>query len=385
MVRFAFVLVLVPTLSACGGDSDADATSEPAASSSGPVDTTLDFTTTAAAPSPASDDGSVDDTSSGGDSNPTPCTELPPGPPGDDSYPFELGGQQAWSHDGGSPAGWFHTFDDLDVGGANTTPHAVHVLLPRSYDACADGYPVVYMNDGDSSFWPGGSANKTWDVPGGLAGLYADEMLEPVIVVAIEPNDRNYEYSHTPWTGGLGADECCGVLEYADWLADDVRTFVDAHYSTRPNPEDTVIVGSSRGGLAACVVANLRPDAFGRAACMSPSFWLGLDPVFGGDFTGGPLLGSELLELLDDTLADSAVRPRLWIDWGLVRTGGFHNEVIEEAATQRGIEMVELLQTHYGYGVGRELHWVEDPMGEHDEDTWGRRFPDMLVALLGSR
>ena len=61
------------------------------------------------------------------------------------------------------------------------------------------------------------------------------------------------------------------------------------------------------------------------------------------------------------------------------------NSALQKAAGLGRSEMVELLQTHYGYGVGRELHWVEDPMGEHDEDTWGRRFPAMLVALLGSR
>lgn len=291
----------------------------------------------------------------------------------------------AWSHDAGSPAGWFHTYDALDVGGPDDAPHKVHVLLPRDYDACGAGYPVVYMNDGDSSFWPGGAANKSWDVPVALAGLYAEGLLDPVIVVAVEPNDRDHEYSHAPWTGGLDPATCCGVEAYADWLADGVKGFVDANYRTRPEPEHTVIVGSSRGGLASFFVANHRPDAFGNAACMSPSFWVGLDPVFGGDFSGGPLASSELVARLEATLADPRVRPRLWIDWGLVFTGGFHNEVIEAAAAARGAEMVELLAGSYGYAEGQELHWMEDPAGEHDEWSWGRRFPDVMLALLGSR
>lgn len=65
-------------------------------------------------------------------------------------------------------------------------------------------------------------------------------------------------------------------------------------------------------------------------------------------------------------------------------TGGFHNEVIEAAAAARGAEMVELLASSYGYVDGQELYWMEDPQGEHDEWSWGRRFPDVMLALLGS-
>nr|WP_255216589.1 alpha/beta hydrolase-fold protein [Pseudenhygromyxa sp. WMMC2535] len=337
----------------------------------------------------SADTDSTDTDSTDTDSADTgqPCTETTPGPPTDESYAFELGGQLAWSHDAGSPAGWFHTYDALDLGlpGPETpvsAPHKVHLLLPRDYDACGPGYPVVYMNDGSSSFWQGGSANKTWDVPGALSSLYAEGLLDAVIVVAVEPNDRDYEYSHTPWTGDLDPETCCAVEDYADYLADDLRAFVDAHYNTLGDPEHTAIVGSSRGGLGAFFVANDRPDVFGHAGCMSSSFWLGLDPVFGGDFEGGALADSLLVALLGETLADPDVRPQLWIDWGLIRTGGFHNEVIEEAATTRGIEMVGLLEQEYGYALGEALFGFEDPEGEHDEDSWGRRFPDVMLAFF---
>ncbi len=330
----------------------------------------------------ASSSGDVTGDTASSDTTSEDCRDAVPGPPADKSYSFELGGQVAWSHDDGLSAGWFHTYDAFSS--ADAVPHKLHVLLPRNYDACGAGYPVVYMNDGDASFWPGGAANKSWDVPEALAGLYAAGALDPVIVVAVEPNDRNYEYSHVPWTDGLDPETCCGVKHYADWLADEVKGFVDANYRTRSEPAHTVIVGSSRGGLASFFVANYRPDAFGRAACMSPSFWLGLDPVFGEDVTGGPLATSALVLTLEATLANPDVRPRLWIDWGLVFTGGFHNEVIEVAAAARGAEMATLLASSYGYVEGQELHWRADPEGEHDEWSWGRRFPDVMVALLGA-
>jgi hypothetical protein len=70
------------------------------------------------------------------------------------------------------------------------------------------------------------------------------------------------------------------------------------------------------------------------------------------------------------------------MDWGLVRTGGTHNSVIEEAATRRGKEMVGLLQSSFGYKEGSDLFWQEDPVGEHDEITWSRRLSPMLRSLL---
>lgn len=362
-------------------DADADAASSSSSSSSSDVSSSTGGETSTGGMVTGTDvssDGSTSVNTSG--STGEPCTDAVPGPPAASAYPFMLGGQAAWSHDDGFSAGWFHTYDALDVGGPADLPHKVHVLLPRDYDACGPGYPVVYMNDGDTSFWPGGAGNKTWDVAGGLAGLYQAATIAPVIVVAIVPNDREYEYSHTP--GQLDA-ACCGVEQYTAYVADHVRGFVDEHYNTRVERNSTAIIGSSRGGLAAFYLANRRPEVFGRAGCLSSSFWFGLDPVYGGEFPGGPLASSVLVQTLAGVLADPRMRPRLWIDWGLVRSGGFHNESIEAAATERGIEMVALLTDAYGYQAD-ELYWFEDPIGEHDENSWARRFPAVMTALFAA-
>jgi pimeloyl-ACP methyl ester carboxylesterase len=235
------------------------------------------------------------------------------------------------------------------------------------------------MNDGGAVFWPGGSANKTWDVATSLYQLWTAKAIPQVMVVAIEPIDRNSEYTHV--LEGPG-ETCCKVNEYTDYVADKIKPFIDANYHTRTAPADTAIIGSSRGGLAAFYMANRRPDTFGKAGCLSSSFWAGLDPVFGGDYPGGPLATAPLITTLAGTLKNPALRPRLWIDWGLVFTGGFHNEVIEKAAAARGKEMVELLEGAYGYKENAELSWYADPIGEHDEISWGRRFPPIMKALF---
>ena len=309
------------------------------------------------------------------------CLDAPPGPPAKDPYPFTLNGQMAWSHDPGHSAGWFHTYDALRVGEAQDLPHKVHVFLPRGYRGCDAGYPVVYFNDGGSTFFGEGvPGNKSWRVPDALAALYAAGAIPRVIAVGVVPVDRDFEYSHTP----VGPNRsCCGAARYATYLADHVRGFIDRSYRTLREPTATAIVGSSRGGLASLYVATRRPDAFARVGSLSPSFWAGLDPVYGGTFPGGPLSGAILVTEVDGLLRDPARRPRLWIDWGLVRTGGFANSDIEAAATRRGQEMVALLRDKYGYRVGGDLLWLEDPSGGHDEDSWARRLPEVLKALLG--
>jgi pimeloyl-ACP methyl ester carboxylesterase len=315
---------------------------------------------------------------SGGSGGSAPCTATLAGGPAAAPYPFSLGGQSAWSHDDGYPAGYFHTYDALDVGGS--APHKVHVMLPRNYGPCDAGYPVVYMNDGSGVFWNNPFSGKSWRVPDALHDLYAAGAIPEVIVVAIEPNDRNAEYSPTE----VAPDQtCCGADQYTAYVADHVKAFIDANYRTAPGRETTVMVGSSRGGLSSFYLATRRPEVFGSAICMSSSFWAGLDPVYGGTYPGGPLATAPLVVPVESTLSDAAIRPRLWIDWGLVRTGGFQNEVIEAAATTRGKEMVALLEGTYGYVEGKEIFWEEDPMGEHDENSWARRFPGAMKAMLG--
>jgi predicted alpha/beta superfamily hydrolase len=139
-----------------------------------------------------------------------------------------------------------------------------------------------------------------------------------------------------------------------------------------------MILGSSHGGLAAFYIANCRPTAFGFAAALSPSFWVGLDD---GSFfpwvkpsLDATLEKSELVERVKHTLSDGRQRPRLYFGWGLVRAGGASNASIEERATARCREMVALLQHCYGYQMGDELVVYEDPEGKHDEQSWRGKY-----------
>jgi hypothetical protein len=294
--------------------------------------------------------------------------------------PFSLGGQDGWSHDEGHPAGSFHTYDHLDVSQL-FPPRAVHVLVPRG-PAPPGGFPSLYLHDGDTAFWPGGAFGKTWDVAGVLSALHG--AIAPRVVVAVHPLDRNLEYTHADWSGGRRS--WGGLAAHTDYLADGIAGFVQAHYPVSPRREHTAVAGSSHGGLAAFWAATRRPDRFGAAGCFSPSFFTGLDDLVPEGSRPVALRTAPLVTGAEAVLADPGRRPRLWMCWGLRRTGGEHNAVVEHLATLRGREMRDLLIHDFGYRAApwpdrAELTWAEVAEHGHDEAAWHEQLGWFLASL----
>lgn len=294
-----------------------------------------------------------------------------------------IGDNKAVLHDENFASGILHTFEHFKTPDARYPERKLHLFLPRTYDTADVSYPVLYMNDGHTIFFNGGLAGQSWNLAGTLERLYTLGTVNELIVAAIFPVDRNREYTHAPWLG----PDCCELEAYAGYLANHVKPFIETHYPVLGNPGDNIIAGASHGGLAAFYIASRFPEHFGCCCAMSPSFWVGLDDT--GDFPvvnpcpDKTLSSSFLVETLQDTLL-SPVRPRIYMDWGLVRHGGPHNAFIEERATARGREMAVLLQRKFGYRLGMDLMVYRDPEGEHQEASWGARMPRALDFALAN-
>lgn len=97
--------------------------------------------------------------------------------------------------------GYFHTYDHFQVGASNEKLRIIHIFLPRNYAVDQEAYPVIYMNDGHTAFFSGGLYNKTWNMAEILTRLYLSHQIYKVIVVAICPINRDYEYTHAPCLG----------------------------------------------------------------------------------------------------------------------------------------------------------------------------------------
>ena len=126
--------------------------------------------------------------------------------------------------------------------------------------------PVVYMN-----------VSRPEDVQEYLPKLSSmmGKTIRPALLVCVMPTDWNRDFS--PWeAAGLHADSApfpgCANDRIA-LLCDVVKPAVDAHFSTLPDAENTLIFGYSLGGLAAMHALYERPDVFGAAGCLSGSLW----------------------------------------------------------------------------------------------------------------
>ncbi|MCC7131491.1 MAG: alpha/beta hydrolase [Gemmatimonadales bacterium] len=228
----------------------------------------------------------------------------------------------------------------------------VVVALPPSYDAGSDRYPVVYMQDGQNLFDPATSYAGHWRLLDTLADLGARGVEAIVVGIANAGRHRLYEYSpfRDPHRGGGGGDR------YLAFTAETLKPMIDTGFRTLAERRHTAIAGSSMGGLISLYALYRYADVFGSAAALSPSVWFARRAIL-------PYIARH---------ADLAVG-RLYLDIGLDEPSG----AVSDARALRDL----LLDT--GLILGRDLDYVEDEAGAHNEETWGRRVSRALPFVLG--
>lgn len=150
-----------------------------------------------------------------------------------------------------------------------------YIYIPESYDAEPERrYPVMYMFDGHNVFFDKDATyGKSW----GMA-KFMDESKKDLIIVAVEcnheGNGRLQEYSPINFENStLGKVKAKGSL-YMNWLVNELKPYIDKKYRTLPDRKNTIIAGSSMGGLMALYGACVYNHIFQRAACLSPSLWV---------------------------------------------------------------------------------------------------------------
>ena len=150
-----------------------------------------------------------------------------------------------------------------------------YIYIPESYEEDPERrYPVMYMFDGHNVFFDKDATyGKSW----GMA-KFMDESKKDLIIVAVEcnheGNGRLQEYSPINFENAtLGKIKAKGSL-YMNWLVNELKPYIDKKYRTLPDRKNTIIAGSSMGGLMALYGACVYNHIFQRAACLSPSLWV---------------------------------------------------------------------------------------------------------------
>ena len=152
-------------------------------------------------------------------------------------------------------------------------PRRLYVYTPKGYEQSDERYPVLYMFDGHNVFY---NSHATYGKSWGMKA-YLEKSRLPIILVAVEcnPEGDNRMSEYAPWDivwRGKRYFEGRGKLTM-DWIVNELKPRIDREYRTMPDREDTLIAGSSMGGLMSLYAVTAYNDTFSRAACLSPSLW----------------------------------------------------------------------------------------------------------------
>ncbi|MCC6547224.1 hypothetical protein IT570_08655 [Candidatus Sumerlaeota bacterium] len=229
---------------------------------------------------------------------------------------------------------------------ADFRSRTIRVLLPRDYDRnTGKTYPVLYAQDGQNVFSPGGPFGS-WDLDLSIKSMIANGDLPEIILVGIDnSNDRFAEY--TPEWGSVQGTQGRG-REFLRAIRDELMPVIAQRYRVATGPENTSHVGSSLGGLLGLTASLEFEDVFGAVAAMSPSTQV------------------NTAQILSDASQPPSSRSRLYMDCG-TNSDGYNNTINVRD---------QLIESGHIYGPA--FLFVVGPNMQHNEAAWRTRSPEML-------
>lgn len=238
----------------------------------------------------------------------------------------------------------------------------ITIRLPRGYSENGrKRYPVVYFHDGQNVFSPGGPFGS-WDADVVAGYETAQGRMREAILVAV-PNgnaygsDRLQEYLPDGDTitlyGGGTVTHAGRASAYLEFLLANVMPTLDVHYRTLGDAANTVVAGSSMGGLVSDFVAMERSDRFGTAGIFSPAYWAAPQYV-----------------ARRDGAARRTVRRFLSMGTAEASSGESNSNVYWQGALQAYNTFLRR-----GHVAGGDLHFEGVAGGVHNESAWARLMP----------
>ncbi|SFS71969.1 alpha/beta hydrolase [Lutibacter maritimus] len=259
----------------------------------------------------------------------------------------------------------------------------VDIWLPNNY-SLKNKYAVLYMHDGQMLFDAETTWNKQeWKVDEIVGGLIDATKIKNTIVVAIwnHPNIRHSDYYPqkpfdllpqkfkdsifsesqkqfgTTFTG-LQSDN------YLKFIVEEVKPYIDLNFSVYKNPDNTVIAGSSMGGLISMYAICEYPKVFGGAACLS-THWIGFMPQ------ENSVVPESFFKYLESNLPSSKTH-KIYFDYGTETLDKFYLPYqyrVNEVLTLKGFDNSNSKNLKF------EGH-------DHSENSWNQRFQIPVEFLL---
>jgi predicted alpha/beta superfamily hydrolase len=231
------------------------------------------------------------------------------------------------------------------------------IYLPPGYGSGTESYPVLYMHDGQNLFSGKTSFSGEWGVDETLERMIKRNKLEKIIVVGIDndPEFRLSEYSPFPfeYSGRLFQPQ---ASEYAAFIVETLKPFIDSTYRTKAGREFTAVAGSSMGGLVSLYIGLQYQHVFSKVGAISSSFGI---------------CKEDLIRFINKQSKKYPMR--FWID-----TGTEESEIMEEKDYQIPVKNALISA---GWRRGSEVKFRVFRGAEHNERHWRARLDKVLKFL----
>lgn len=261
----------------------------------------------------------------------------------------------------------------------------IDIWLPADYNP-NNKYPVLYAQDGQMLFdastaWN----NQSWDVDDVISELAKKGIIPNLIVVGIHNGDSKRLEGYLPEKifNRLTIKEQVFVNEklneksktnrsfepysdnYLKFIVEELKPYIDSTYSTKKDKENTLIMGSSAGGILSAYAILEYPEIFGSAICLS-SHWIGIFQTEDNPFP------DQLIAYFNERLPFIAKNNKIFMD---VADSGLD---LLYHPTQKRIDELMI-----NYQVPKK-NWktVYQKNAEHTESSWNKRLPEALEFIF---
>jgi predicted alpha/beta superfamily hydrolase len=223
----------------------------------------------------------------------------------------------------------------------------IWIYLPKNYSHSKMHYPVLYMHDGQNLFDEATSFAGEWGIDEAL-----DSAKKQCIVVGIDNDGARRMNEYNPFDHEkFGKGE--GDL-YVQFIAKTLKPYIDKHFRTKADPANTLIAGSSMGGLISMYAVMKYPKVFGRAGVFSPAFWV------------APQLKTDIEKMVK---ASTHKNVRIYFYAG------------EQEGNQMVVDMLYMFERMRKLGSSKMKVKI-NAEGKHNEPTWRHEFPDFYNWIM---
>ncbi len=132
--------------------------------------------------------------------------------------------------------------------------YPLHIYLPPAYKE-DESYASLYVHDGSDYLNLGA-------MPTILNNLIAEEKIEPLVVVFVDPTDRMAEYGEND------------RMAFAHAMASELVPEIDGQFATKPECVHRGTLGASLGGNISAILSFSYPNVFGKSGWHSGAFQL---------------------------------------------------------------------------------------------------------------